>query len=149
MRYTSCVFVFALLSSVSSPAASQTIPKDTCSVLSQADLDAVLGPGAKATPIGDEQCEYQAGMAQYAIAVRRANGAAELKDWVEFSMVKPVVPVPAIGDEAFRSQNENAVAFRKGNVAVRVNSSGMFKQAPMTYQKGVIELATRIAAKIK
>ena len=141
------VFAFALFLSV--PAVSQTIPKDTCSVLSQADLDAVLGPGAKATAIGEEQCEYKVGMAEYALAVRRSNGARELKDWVEFTMVKPVKPLAGVGDEAFVSSNGNAAAFRKGNVAVRVSSSGVFKQTPMTYQQGVVELSKRIAAKIK
>jgi hypothetical protein len=149
VKYASGICVVAIVLAVASPAVPQTIPKDTCSVLSAADLEAVLGPGAQATPIGEEQCEYQAGMAGYEIAVRRANGASELKDWVQFSMVKPVTPLPGVGDEAFVARNENAAAFRKGNVAVRVSSSGMFKAAPMTYQKGVVELASRIAAKIK
>ena len=149
MHYASGIVVFAVVLSISTPVASQTIPKDTCSLLSPADLDAVLGPGAKATPIGDEQCEYKVGMAAYEIAVRRANGASEYKDWVELTMPKPVKPLEGAGDEAAVSPTGNAAAFRKGNVAVRVNSSGMFKQAPMTYQQGVVELTKRIAARIK
>ena len=50
MKFASCVFVFVFAVSLAHPAISQTIPKDTCSVLSQADLDAVLGKGAKAEP---------------------------------------------------------------------------------------------------
>ena len=82
MKLAPGILVFAVAVSAWSPAASQTIPKDTCSVLSKADLEAVLGTGATAEPIGDEQCRYEAGNAGYEIAVRRSNGATELKDWV-------------------------------------------------------------------
>ena len=130
-------------------AAAQQIPKDTCSVASQADLDAVLGAGAKGRAIGDEQCEFEGPGGGYEIHVRRSNGAAELKDWTDLSMVKPVAPVKDIGDEAYVSQNQNVVAFRKGTVAVRVSASGVKPTAPMKYQQGVVELARRIAARIK
>ena len=140
---SACLATFATIS------AAQQIPKDQCALLTTADLDAVIGKGAKANPIGEEECRYEGPAAEYEVHVRRSNGASELKDWVQFSMVKPVTPLKDVGDEAFVAKNENAVAFRKGNVAVRVSSSGVQKTAPMTYQQGVVELAKRIAAKIK
>jgi hypothetical protein len=154
VNYTSGILVLALVLSASSPASSQTIPKDTCSVLSQADLDAVLGKGAKAEPIGDEQCEYEVAHHPilkdgFSLAVRRSNGARELKDWTELAMVKPVKPVAGVGDEAFISDNNRTVAFRKGNAAVLVNATGAFKQTPMPFQQALVEAAKRIAANIK
>jgi hypothetical protein len=41
------------------------------------------------------------------------------------------------------------VAFRKGNIAVQVSAAGVMPTAPMKYQQGVIEVAKRIAAKLK
>lgn len=127
----------------------QQIPKDHCSLLSAADLEALVGKGAAATPIGEQECRYKSPQGSYEVHIRRQNGAAELKEWTDFTMVKPVAPLKDIGDEAFVSKNENAVAFRKGNVAVRVSASGVMKTAPMTYQRGVVEAAKRIAEKIK
>lgn len=154
MNYAFGITVFAVALSASLPAASQTIPKDTCAVLSQADLDAVLGKRAKAAPIGEEQCKYEVAHHPVlkdglSVAVRRANGARELKDWTELAMPKPVKAVPGIGDEAFVSDNGRSVAFRKGNVAVLVNATGVFKQTPMNFQQGVVEAAKRMAANIK
>jgi hypothetical protein len=154
VKFASCVFVFVFVMSLPHPAVSQTIPKDTCSVLSQADLDAVLGKGAKGKPIGDEQCDYE--VAHHPILkdgvnihVRRANGAKELKDWTDFAMVKPVKPVTGIGDEAFIADNGRAIAFRKGNVAALLSATGVYKQTPMPSEKAIVEAAKRIAAKIK
>lgn len=154
MKYASGIFVCAVAVFVSSPAMSQTIPKDTCSVLSDADLEAVLGKGAKGKPIGDEQCNYE--VAHHPILkdglnihVRRANGARELKDWTELAMVKPVKPVSGIGDEAFIGDNARAVALRKGSVAVLVSATGVYKQTPMPSDKAIVEAARRIAANIK
>ena len=154
MKYASGIFVLATILSVSSPAASQSIPKETCTVLSQADLDAVLGKGAKAAPIGDEQCKYE--VAHHPIvkdalnlSVRRANGQRELTSWTELAMVKPVKPVPGVADEAFISDDGRTIAFRKGSAAVLISSTGLFKQTPMQNQPAVIEAAKRIAAKIK
>ena len=154
MKYVSGIFVFAVALSAASPAASQTIPKDTCSLLSPADLAAVLGKGASAKPIGGEQCRYE--VAHHPILkdgleihVRRANGAKELKDVTEMQMLKPVKPVPGVGDEAFVSDDGRAVAFRKGAAAVHVTTSGLFKQTPLQNPQAVIEAAKRIAANIK
>jgi hypothetical protein len=154
VKFASCVSAFVVVLSLPHFAASQTIPKDTCSVLSQGDLDAVLGGKAKAEAIGDEQCQYQVAhhpilKDEIEIAVRRANGARELKDYTDLAMLKPVKPVPGVGDEAFASADGRAIAFRKGNTAVFVTSSGVFKQTPMRTQDAVIEAAKRIAAKIK
>ena len=130
-------------------AESQQIPKDQCTLLSAADVEALLGKGAKPEAIGNEECRYEGPQGGYEVHVRRANGAAELKDWTDMTMVKPVAPVKEIGDEAFISKNQNVVAFRKGTVAVRVSAAGVMKTAPMTYQQGVVEAAKRIAAKLK
>ena len=154
MKFASCVLVFVFAVALAHPAISQTIPKDTCSVLSQADLDAVLGKGAKAEPIGDEQCKYEVAHHPvlkdgFSLAVRRANGARELKDWTEFAMPKPVKPVAGVGDEAYVSDNGRSIAFRKGNAAVLLNATGLFKQTPMTFQPALVEAGKRIAARIK
>ena len=141
--------MFGALVSMPSVAVGQQIPKDQCAVLTAADLEVLMGKGAKPEPIGDEECRYKSPVAGYAIHVKRAGGAAQLKEWTDFTMVKPVAPLKGIGDEAFVSQNENTVAFRKGNVAVRVSASGVMKTAPMTYQQGVVEAAKRIAANLK
>lgn len=143
--------VVMLVAFVSMPSSveSRQIPKDQCAVLSAADLEVLMGKGAKPEAIGDEECRYKSPVAGYEIHVKRANGAAQLKEWTDFTMVKPVAPLKGIGDEAFVSKNENAVAFRKGNVAVRVSASGVMKTAPMTYQQGVVEAAKRIAANLK
>ena len=138
--------VFLVLPSL---AFSQQIPKDQCTLLSPADLEPILGKGVTSKTIGDEQCNYESPHGEYEIAMRRQNGAAELKDWTGMTMVKPVAPVPGIGDEAFKSKNENVVAFRKGNVAMRVAAAGVMKTAPMTYQQGVVEVAKKLAAKLK
>jgi hypothetical protein len=154
VKYASGILVFAAALFLPSPAASQTIPKDTCTVLAPADLDAVLGKGAKAAPVGDEQCKYE--VAHHPIlkdglnvSVRRANGARELKDWTEMVLVKPVKPVPGVADEAFISDDGRAVALRKGTAAVLVSSTGMFKQTPLQNPQAVIEAAKRIAQNIK
>ena len=141
--------MFGALVSMPSFAESQQIPKDQCAVLTAADLEVLMGKGAKPEAIGDEECRYQSPVAGYAVHFKRANGAAQLKEWTDFTMVKPVAPLKGIGDEAFVSNNENSVAFRKGNVAVRVSASGVRKTAPMTYQQGVVEAAMRIAAHLK
>ena len=127
----------------------QQVPKDQCSLLTAADVEALLGKGASPTPIGNEECRYEGPQGGYEVHVKRQNGAAELKDWTDMTMVKPVAPLKDIGDEAFVSKNQNVVAFRKGNVAVRVSASGVMKTAPMTYQLGVVEAAKRISAKLK
>ena len=154
MKYASGIIVLAAALSASSTAASQAVPKDTCSVLSPADLDAVLGKGAKGKPIGDEQCNYE--VAHHPILkdglnihVRRANGAKELKDFTELVLVKPAKPVSGVGDEAFVGDNARALAFRKGNVAVLVSATGVYKQTPMPSEKAIVEAAKRIAANIK
>jgi hypothetical protein len=154
VKYASGIIVLAAALFAPSPAAGQTIPKDTCSVLSAADLNAVLGPGAKAEAIGDDQCKWVVARGpvlkdEINIHVRRANGARELKDWTELAMVKPVKPVAEVADEAFVSDNGRAIAFRKGANAVLVNAAGLFKQAPMQTPQAIIEAAKRIAANIK
>lgn len=149
MKLVVAVVSGACLAAFATVSPAQQIPKDQCSLLSTADLEAVIGKGATPNAIGEEECRYEGPAAEYEVRVRRSNGASELKDWVQYSMVNPVTPLKDIGDEAFVAKNENAVAFRKGNVAVRVSSSGVKKTAPMTYQQGVVELARRIAAKIK
>jgi hypothetical protein len=154
VKYASGIIVLAVALCAPSTAASQTIPKETCSVLSPADLEAVLGKGAQAKPIGEEQCEWVVAhhpilKDEIEIHVRRANGAKELKDWTELAMLKPVKAVPGVGDEAFAAADGRAVAFRKGNTAVLVSSSGVFKQTPLRTEQAVIEAGKRIAARIK
>lgn len=128
---------------------SQQIPKDQCSLLSAADLEPILGTGVTPTSIGDEECRYKARAGSYEIHVKRQDGASQLKEWTQFAMTKPVAPLKDIGDEAFISKSENVVAFRKGNIAVQVSAAGVMPTAPMKYQQGVIEVAKRIAAKLK
>ena len=143
------VVMFAAFVLSPSFAESQQVPKDQCTLLSAAELEPIIGKGAVPTTIGEEECRYEAPLGGYEIHVKRQNGAAEFKDFLQFGMAKPVTPIKDIGDEAALAKTENAVAFRKGNVAVMVSPSGVKKTAPMTYQQGVVEVAKKIAAKLK
>ena len=108
-----------------------------------------MGKGVVPTTIGEEECRYKSPVAGYEVHFRRQNGASELKDWTQFTMVKPVAPVKDLGDEAFIDNRQTAIAFRKGNVAVRVSGAGVMPTAPMKHQQGVVEVAKLIAAKLK
>lgn len=142
VMFSACVLMPSL-------AQSQQVPKDQCTLLTAADLEPVVGKGVVPETIGDEECRWQAPLGGYEMHIKRTNGAAELKDFQQFGMTKPVSPLKDIGDEAYISKSENAVAFRKGNVAVMVSPTGVRPTAPMKYQQGVVEIAKKLAAKLK
>jgi hypothetical protein len=122
--------------------------QDVCALLAPADMAAVLGPGSKTTTIGNEECRFENDLGEYEIHVKRGNAAADFKEWQQFSMAQPA-PVKDLGDEASVSSNGNVVIVRKGGAALRVSASGITKKAPLPFKEGVMELAKRIAAKLK
>jgi len=143
------VAVLSVVVLTSSFAEAQQVPKDQCTLLTAADLEPVVGKGAKPTTIGEEECRWEAPLGGYEVHFKREDGAAALKEFTQLMMVKPVAPLTDIGDEAFIAKNQSSVAFRKGKVAVLVSPAGVMKTAPMTAQQGVVEVAKRLAAKLK
>ena len=133
---------------VAAPVAAGSQAPGPCSLITAADMTLVLGAGAKANPVGDEQCTIEGAAGEYEIHVKRENAAGEMKDWQTFSMVKPVAALKDIGDEAYADKTGTAVIARKGSVAIRV-SSAVTPKAPMPYKEGVLELTRRIVARLK
>jgi hypothetical protein len=133
---------------VAAPAAgSQSF--NPCSVIAKEDIAAVAGADAKGSAVGDEQCNIEGATASYEVHVIRANAAQQMKDWQMLAMAKPVAAVPGIGDEAFADKTGTMVVARKGSVAIQVTPAGVSPKAPMPAKQGVVELAKRIAAKLK
>ena len=140
-------FAATVLLFVSSPAGSQS--SNPCSVIAKEDMAAVAGADATGTAVGDEQCNIEGATASYEVHVIRANAAQQMKDWQTLAMAKPVAAVPGIGDEAFTDKTGTMVVARKGSVAIQVTPAGVSPKAPMPAKQGVVELARRIAAKLK
>jgi len=142
------VFAGTLSLAVAAPVAARSQAQTPCSLVSAADMTLVLGAGAKATPVGDEQCTIEGTAGEYEIHVKRENVADEMKSWQQFTMVKPVTAVKDIGDEVYTDKTGTAIIARKGSVAIRV-SSAVTPKAPMPYKEAVVELAKRVVAKLK
>lgn len=149
MKIVSFAVTVSLASfAVAAPVAAGSQAQTPCSLISAEDMTLVLGPGAKATPIGDEQCAIKGTAGTYDLHVKRQNAAGEMKDWQMLSMPAPVTKLTGIGDEAYQGSTGNIVIARKGSVAVRV-SAGVTPKAPMPFKEGVVELTRRIVAKLK
>lgn len=123
-----------------------TLATGPCDLFEAADLEAVLGAGATATPVGDQQCTLKSAKAEYVVAMRKAGGATEVQTWA--TAMGKTNAITGVGDEAMAAGDGTAVVVRKGERAIRINAAGVSGGAPMGWKDGNVELARRAAKRL-
>ena len=121
-----------------------------CSLLTQSDWDAVLGPGVTAEQANEDSCKAKKTLGgDFEVVVRRAEDIArDMANDKESALQPPAATLSGIGDEAYQSGNGNMVIARKGNYYIRVSGSGSPKSLPKPLPEATKFLAERVVAKL-
>ena len=121
-----------------------------CSLLTQADWDAVLGPGATAKEANEESCKAEKSLGSgFEVVVRRAEDITrDMANDRQTALQPPATTLTGIGDEAYQSGNGNMVIARKGSWYIRVSGGGVPKNPPKPLPEATKFLAERVVAKL-
>ena len=121
-----------------------------CSLLTQSDWDAVLGPGVTAEQANEESCKAKKTLGgDFEVVVRRADDVArDMANDRQTALQPPAATLSGIGDEAYQSGNGNMVIARKGNYYIRVSGGGVAKNSPKPLAEATKFLAERVVAKL-
>ena len=121
-----------------------------CSLLTQSDWDAVLGPGVTAEQANEEACKAKKTLGgDFEVVVRLAEDIArDMADDRQYALQPPAAKLSGVGDEAYQSGNGNMVIARKGNYYIRVSGGGVVKNSPKPLAEATKFLAERVVAKL-